>query len=333
MPVKLVEVIRSGVVESVHRGDIVVVNTEGKILYEMGDSERLTFFRSAGKPIIAVAILESGIVEEYKLNLKEIAIIASSHSGDVEHLEILNGIMEKLGISEEILECGEHAPTGKKASRDLIASGKMPTRLHCDCSAKHIGLIAASKLNGMQVEGYSDREHPIQKKVEEVISKFCEMDTERIIKGIDGCGVPVYAVPLKNIALAYANLSNENFQDGKYRKSQNYIVSSMTMYPEMIGGEERFDTALMKCFGDRLVGKFGAEGVYCIGILGKGVGIAFKIEDGNDRGVGPAVLETLLQMKVIRKDEIGKMKDFWNPSIVNNNGEEVGEVRAVFKLK
>ena len=333
MPVKLVEVVRSGIVESVHRGDIVVVNTEGKILYEMGDAERLTFFRSAGKPITAVALIESGIVEEYDLNLKEIAIIASSHSGDTEHIEILTGIIKKLGINEEILECGEHAPTGKKAARELIASGVYPTRLHCDCSAKHLGMIAASKVKGIQIKGYSNKEHLIQKKIEKIMVEFSGVNEDRIIKGIDGCGVPVYAVPLKNIATAYANLSNDNFLDGKYKKSQNYLISSMTMYPEMIGGEGRFDTILMRCFGDRLFGKFGAEGVYCVGIIGKGVGLAFKIEDGNDRGVGPSVLETLLQMKVITKNEIVKMKDFWNPDIINNNGDKVGEIRAVFKLK
>lgn len=333
MPVKLVEVVRSGVVESIHRGDIVVVNHEGKILYAVGDPDRLTFFRSAGKPIIALALLETGIVEEYKLDLKEMAIIASSHSGDAEHISILKSIIEKVGIDEEVLECGEHAPTGKKANRDLISSGLTPTKLHCDCSAKHIGLIAASKLSEINTKGYSKMEHPVQKRVEKVISEFCGVETGKIVKGIDGCGVPVHAVPLKNIALAYANLCYENFKEGKYRKSQNYIASAMTMYPEMIGGEGRFDTILMRCFGDRLLGKFGAEGVYCIGILGEGVGIAFKVEDGNDRGVGPAVLETLLQMKIIKKDEIDRIKDLWNPAILNNNGEQVGEVRAVFKLK
>jgi len=333
MPVKLVDVIRASTVECSHRGDMVVVNSGGEVLYKLGDPEHLTFLRSASKPLQAIAALELGIAQEYNLDLKDIALILSSHSGEKQHIEALKGLMKKIGVDEDALRCGVHEPLNKDAASELAASGRLPSKLHCNCSGKHLGQIAASKLKGMPVESYYKPEHGIQADIQKVISDFSGFPVENIIKGIDGCGVPVYGVPLKNMALAYANLCDAKFMDGKYNKSQNYVIGAMTMYPEMVGGTGRFDTELMKNFGDRVIGKFGDEGVYCVGLPGKAVGLALKIEDGNGRAVGPAILETLLQMEVIRKDEIERMKTFWNTETLNHKGEKVGEIRAVFKIR
>ena len=147
------------------------------------------------------------------------------------------------------------------------------------------------------------------------------------------CSVPVFAMPLKNMAQAYANLCNPGFMDGKYSKSQNYVISAMTMYPEMVAGNGRIDTELMKRCGSRVIGKIGAEGVYCVGMLGQGKGAALKIEDGSARAVGPAAMELLVQLKLIDKAEAESMKEFWNPPVLNNKGEVAGEIRPVFKLK
>ncbi len=281
MPVKLVEVLRSGLVESTHRGDIIVVSSDGKIIYELGNSDRVTYFRSAAKPLQAVSFLETGIAEQFGIDLKEIAILMSSHSGEKQHIDLLKGLLTKLGVDEDMFECGIHDPINKEAQRELIEAGQKPSRLHCNCSGKHLGFIATAKVLGYPVEKYSRIDHPVQENVEKILFKFCDVEPENIIRSVDGCGVPVFAVPLKNLALAYARLCDESFMDGKYKKSQNYVISSMTMYPEMVAGNGRLDTEIMKRFGDRLICKIGAEGVYCVGIIGKGVGIALKIEDGN----------------------------------------------------
>ncbi|MCX7923386.1 MAG: asparaginase [Clostridia bacterium] len=333
MSVKLVEVTRGKVVESVHRGDVVVINTDGQILFYAGDPEKFTYMRSAAKPLQAITALEVGSVERYNLDLREIALMVASHSGEKEHISNLRNAMEKIGIEEKVLECGIHEPTNREAAKELIAAGKNPTKLHCNCSGKHIGLIAASEAKGFPIEGYQTEEHSVQKEVEKVIAEFCRADTNDIMKGIDGCGVPVYALPIKNMAVAYANLCNSEFLHGKYRKAQNYILSAMTMYPEMVAGTGKLDTILMKNFGDRVIGKTGAEGVYCAGIIGKAIGIAIKIEDGNSRAVGPVIFATLLQMGIIDQSEVEKVKDFWNPPILNHRGEKVGEIKAVFSLE
>lgn len=328
----LVEVTRGGIVESLHRGVIAVVSSEGEVINELGDINLQTFMRSATKPLQAVAVLETGIAEEFKLDLKDIALILSSHSGEIEHVEALKEIMRKIGIDEDSLKCGVHQPLNKEAAKELASAGEAPTKLHCNCAGKHMGQIAASKIKGLSIDDYYEMNHGIQALIRDVLSKFSGVHIGEIIKGVDGCGIPVYGMPLKNMALAYANLCNEELMGGMYRKSQNYVLSAMTMYPEMVGGTGRFDTLLMKHFGDRLIGKFGDEGIYCIGLTGKKIGIALKIEDGNGRAVGPAVLELLYQKGIIDKDEVELIKEFRNPPLLNHKGEKIGEIRAAFKI-
>lgn len=333
MSAKLVELIREDTVESVHRGSIVVVDSNKNVLYGLGDVERTAFFHSSAKPLQILTALEWGIAEKYNLDLKEIAIMSSSHIGEKEHIDTLKGIMEKVGVTEDALLCGTHEPYSKDAARELILAGLSPSTLHCNCSGKHLGLIAASKTRGLSIEEYHKAEHGIQEEIRKVISDFSGVRGEDIVIAVDGCGIPVYGIPLKNIALAFANLCNMEFLDGKYSKSQNYIISALTMYPEMVAGKGRFDTEAMKLFGDRLIMKTGAEAVCCAGILGKSVGIAIKIDDGALRAVSPAMMEVLLQMDIISREEAEQLKEFWIPPIRNNRGEKVGELRANFKLK
>lgn len=333
VPAKLVEMIRSELVESTHEGSIVVAQFDGNVMYELGDGERLTYFHSSAKPIQGIAVLETGVVEKFGLDLKEIALMISSHSGEKEHIEALKGLMEKLEVTEDMLECGIAEPVNKDVLKELAAAGLPVTKLHCNCSGKHMGFIAASKAMGYPVEGYHRSDHPIQQRVRKVVAEFCGAEPELMTCGVDGCSVPVFAVPLKNMAVAYANLCNLHFMNGKYGKSQNYITSAMTMYPEMIAGQGRIDTELMKRFGSKVIGKIGAEGVYCLGMLGKGTGAAIKIEDGSARAVGPATMELLLQLKIIGEEDAETMKKYLHPEVLNNKCEVIGEIRPVFRLK
>jgi len=333
MSVKLVELIRDSTVESIHRGSIVVVDSNRNILYEAGNAEVPVFFHSSAKPLQAVAALEAGIAEKYGLDLKEIAVMSSSHIGEKEHIDTLKGIMGKIGVNENALLCGIHEPYSKEAAKELILAGLTPSTLHCNCSGKHLGLIAASKAKGLSIEDYYRAEHDIQKEVKKVIAEFSGTSSEDIVTAVDGCGIPVFGLPLKNMALAFANLGNMEFSGGKYSKSQNYVISAMTLYPEMVAGNGRLDTEVIKRFGDRLLIKTGAEAVSCISLLGRATGIALKIDDGAQRAIAPAVLETLLQVGFISREEAESMKDFWIPPVKNNKGEKVGELRADFKLK
>lgn len=333
MAERLAEVTRNGLVESSHNGDIAVVDENGSLVFHAGDPKHLTYFRSTCKPIITVAVLQEGVAEEYGLDLKEIAVIASSHSGEKEHLEVLEGLLKKTGIEKGSLMCGEVEPTGKAAAKELAASGLAPEKLHCNCSGKHIGVIAAAKKMGFEHEGYISSNHSVQLYIEKVISDFCGMGSEKMQSGIDGCGITVYAVPLQKMALSYANLCNHTFMGGHYSGSQKMVREAMINYPEMVAGRGRLDTELVSNFGDRVFGKFGAEGVYCAGVPKKKLGIAIKIEDGSSRAVGPVIIETLLQSGILSRTEAGRLIEFWRPAVLDNNKKTVGEIRPVFSLQ
>lgn len=330
--VRLVDVVRSNLIESTHYGSIAVVDSHGRIIHQLGDADRMTFFHSSAKPIQAAVALEAGIAEEFKLDLKELALMMSSHSGEKEHIRVLQEIMEKLGVGEEVMECGIADPVSKEVLAELHSEGKKPGKLHCNCSGKHLAFIAVSKLKGYPLEAYHEAGHPIQESVKKVLADFCGVQPEAMMKGIDGCTVPAYAMPLRNLARAYANLCDPGFMGGKYNKSQNYILSAMTLYPEMVAGKGRIDTALMKRYGSKVIGKIGAEGVYCSGLVGKGIGIAVKIEDGNTRAAGPAIIEALVQLQALSKEEAGELKEHWKPPLLNNKGENIGEIKPVFRL-
>lgn len=331
MPEILVQMTRSGLVESIHQGNIVVTAANGEVIYKLGDSERMTYFHSSAKPIQGLAMLETGIAEKFGLDLREIALMISSHSGEKEHIEVLKKLMDKIGVDDEALECGIAEPVSREVVKELFTAGQCFTKLHVNCSGKHLAFIAACKAMGYPVKDYHRPDHPVQKIVSRVITEFSG-SKPNLITGVDGWSVPVFALPLKNMANSYANLCNPSFIDGKYSKSQNYITSAMTMYPEMVAGKGRLDTELMKRCGSRVIGKIGAEGVYCAGILGKGMGVAIKIEDGSLRAVGPAIMELLVQLDVITGDEAEAMKEHWHPDVLNNKGEIVGEIKSVFRL-
>ena len=258
--------------------------------------------------------------------------MASSHSGTGEHISVIKGIMNKINITEDVLDCGIQEPTGDDAAKELIVSGKCPTKLHTNCSGKHVGVIAAAKLKRYDTEGYFKPEHPIQSDILKVISDFTSLEPGSILKGVDGCGIPVFAIPLKNMALAYARLCEFEWLDGMYGRSQKMVVNAMKEYPDMVAGHGRVDTELMKLFGDRVIGKSGAEGVFCAVLPAAGIGIAIKIEDGSNRAVAPVILETLVQMDVINKDEMGQLKRLWHPPVLNRKDEMVGEIRPCFQL-
>jgi len=329
---KLVEVVRGNIVESVHRGSVAVARGDGTVLYKLGDIDRVFFLRSSAKPLQGLAALEAGIAEAYNLDLKEIAICLSSHLGEKEHIDVLESLLKKTGIEEDQLDCGAHNPLGEKAYRELVSSGQKVRNLHCNCSGKHIAILAACNLKGIPFDEYTSFHHPFQKDIISIITQFAKVDLSRMAKGMDGCSLPVYGIPLKNMAVAYANLTNEKFQNGRFAKSQNYIISAMTMHPEMVAGEGKIDTELMKYFGDRLICKSGSEALICAGLPGKDMGIAIKIEDGNPRAVGPAIIEVLLQLKIIGPELPEALQKLWKPVLKTHNGKESGEVKATFRL-
>lgn len=334
MSEKLVELTRGNLVESIHRGDLAVVNAEGKLLYSAGSPrEKVTFIRSASKPIQAVPVVESGAADHYQFTQQELAIFCASHSAEEIHVNTVRRILQKIGLDESALQCGRHLPINREAAHELIRNNQKPTEVYSNCSGKHSGMLSLAQHMGWDVSNYLDVDHPVQQTMRQTIAKFANMASEDIEIGIDGCGVPVFGLSVYNMALAWARLAQPDQLGADTAAAARRLTAAMTAWPQMVAGTGRLCTALMTHLNGRVVSKSGAQGVYCVGLLEHGIGITVKIEDGNGRATGPAIIETLRQMGLLDATDLENLKDQYQPLIYNHRRDIVGETRTAFKLK
>jgi L-asparaginase II len=327
----LVNVYRNNLIESIHRGDIAAVNEKGQNIFSFSNHEKITYWRSAAKPVQALPVVFSGAYEKYNLSEKELAVICSSHNGEQEHVDAVLSILDKIGLDESALLCGVHPPLHNKTARSIWRKGDEPRAVHNNCSGKHAGLLTLCKYYGWSINDYYKPEHPAQRLILETIAEVSTYSEEDIILGVDGCGVVVFGLPLIKMAYTYYCLANSDCLVPKYQEAAKLIVKSMEKYPEMIGGTDRFNTDLMKVTGNKLFAKMGAEGVFCLGIHDK-LGIAVKIEDGNFRAIPPVVIEILSQLNILSKEEEEKLSKYHYPDIYNHHKKIVGRIEADFNL-
>ncbi|MCL5289808.1 MAG: asparaginase [Bacillota bacterium] len=327
----LIKVIRGNLVESQHRGHLLVTDRDGKTLFSLGDPDHVTFWRSAAKPFQAIPLIERDVVERFSLTGPEIALFTSSHGGEERHVQAVQGILQKLGLTETHLDCGSSAPMHIPSAKKLIASGKKFESLNNACSGKHSGMIALTLLLEAPLTGYIHREHPVQLEMLNTICECAALSPEQVYVGIDGCGVPVFGLPLRNMAMAYARLSlPQGYFNPARVEALNTIRNAMTSHPYFVAGTDRLDTVLMEVTKGNIVAKLGAEGVYCIGIVNRGIGLALKIEDGNYRAIDPVVIEVLKQLNYITDAEFECLRHLWRPTLKNHRGDEIGHLEIAF---
>ena len=325
----VVEVLRGPVVESRHRVHAAVIDADGRVRGWLGDPELVTFFRSAAKPFQALPIVADGAMDRFGITLEELALCCGSHSGEQRHVELTWSLLHKIGLGDEALACGPHPPLHAASRRALREAGIDPGRIHNNCSGKHAGMMALARAHGWDPAGYERPEHPVQLRILSELERWVNLPVEALALGTDGCGVVSFGLPLRSMALAYARLARAARMG---EREPTYVVGSMTAYPEMVGGEGRLCTELMRRTGGRVVAKAGAEGVYCAGVPGAELGVALKIEDGTPRAVAPAILGILRQLDLISEDDLGALYRHAFPEIRNTRGEVVGEIRAAFAL-
>ncbi|GAW91463.1 asparaginase [Calderihabitans maritimus] len=329
----LIEVTRGGLVESIHRGHAVVVDVEGNILYSVGNPYYFTYLRSAAKPLQVIPLIESGAAERFSFTPAEIAVMCGSHAGEPVHVETVKSILDKIGASPSALLCGIHRPFHRPTANRLIENREKPTELHNNCSGKHSAMLALALHHGWPLEKYLAPDHPVQKTMLDTISHMCQLPEEEIVVGTDGCGVPVFGMPLYNMALAFASLVEPRKISGKKREACHFISEAMLSNPVMVSGSGRICTELINHGRGNIVAKAGAEAVYCLGIKNYGWGVALKIEDGSQRAVSPAVIEILRQLRLLDASQLQALNEFHRPEVKNFRGETVGMIRPVFKLK
>lgn len=327
-------VYRGEMVESSHLGHIAVVDSQGTLLYSFGDPLRLTYARSSMKPLQAIPIIETGAADRFGLEPADLSLCCASHSGEPRHRLRALGILERAGQPEAVLQCGTHVPRDEESYKQLIRDGKPLTPVFSNCSGKHSGMIATATHMGEDVSTYHLPDHPVQQRILEVVEDIAGYPKEKIYMGTDGCGVPVHRLPLANYAWAFAKLAKPQAVDNPVRrKAIERITDAMTAHPEMVGGNHRYCTDLMTAFGGRVIGKAGAESVYCLGDRQTGLGIAVKIEDGGARAINAVVNEALRQLGIGLDGPLEKLGSYTNPPITNMSGNTVGRIETVFALE
>lgn len=337
----LVEIKRGGLTESRHRGHVVAVEPDGTIVAYAGAPETVTFLRSSAKPFQALPLLVSGAADHFGFTDEEVALACASHNGEPIHTQIAQSMLEKIGLGPEALQCGVHEPYSVEFARELRERGEAPNVLHNNCSGKHVGMLAVALHWGAPVETYHKPEHPVQLAVGKTIASFAGVPVEDLVVATDGCAVPVFGITVKAMALSFARLVSPPASfDEATRNACKRIVRVMNAYPELIGGtSDRLDTEIMKATPGRVVSKVGAEGVYTAGVnpceeWPKGLGLALKIEDGDDRRARPTVvIEALRQLDVLRDESLEAVARYAFFPVLNRPGEIVGEIRAEFELQ
>lgn len=330
----LAVVTRNHFVESIHQGYICVVDSKGNIIYQKGDPNTKFFFRSAAKPIQILPFIYSGGAKYMDYSLEEIAIGCASHSGEPMHIKTVLGILNRLGLDKDDLNCGVRGPYNEDENKRLLLHNEKPSTLHAGCSGKHAAMLAYAKYLDEDISNYEDLSHPVQKKVLDFISLFAEERVGDIPIGVDGCGLPIFMLPINKMALSYAKLTAYS-QDKKspYNKACHTVFEAMTKYPEMVAGNKEFCTELMGTTKGKLIGKVGAEAVYCLGIKNGNLGACLKIADGSERAIFPVVIQLLLELYALTKDEYSCLKHWHKPALKNNLEESIGYIIPTFHNK
>ena len=343
---------RNGIEESVHRGDIVEVDAAGALLRLVGDPDRLVTLRSTVKPFGLVALIKAGGIEAYELEPPEIAIMASSHSGEDLHVRTLQGLFRRANVSQSLLACGaEGMPLDPLTAARLARDGERPGPIRHMCSGQHASTILLSRLRGWDPGTYFQDDHPSQAAYREAVATAFGTTPDRLRTAIDGCGLLTYAFPLREVARAYAFLADPTAVERDDPRSSvaaalAIVRDAMLAHPEMVGGNrDRLDTSLMKALPGRIISKAGMEALRGMAIVPgardgatsaahRASGMAVKIEDGDgyDRGTWAASVEALVQAGVLDGGALRAVARYHRPPSLDPHGRVAAESIPDFAL-
>ncbi len=331
-----VEILRGELVESIHNIACVIADPQGALHASWGDPELRTYLRSSAKPFQAMPAVISGAVDAANFTTAELALMCASHAGTDRHVATAASMLARIGASVEDLQCGTHPPFDEETNLRLIRDGEDPGELRNNCSGKHIGMLAQADYLQAPRAGYLHQEHPVQRQILTILSTMVVLPSGEIEVGIDGCSAPNFAMPLRNAALGYAHLMDPRALAPDLAAASQRVVGAMTQHPDLVSGDGRFDTELMRITKGRLLSKGGAEGFQCIGIPSgstgcdqPALGMALKVLDGDlgHRALTIAALYVLHAIGAIDDAERKGMTRFDQRPIRNLRGLAIGEVR------
>lgn len=320
----LVEAIRGDMTESIHRGSLAVVDSAGKVVLSIGDVEKPVFSRSGLKPIQALLLIESGAANAFHLAHAQIALACASHNGEAAHVEIIASWLNRIGLSQSRMICGDARPATDKALEEFHKAGGAPSPLYDTCSGKHVAFMTTALHLGHPVETYARLDNPVQQRVVGIIEQMTGLELFEAPKGIDGCGIPVFGIPLKNLALAMARLGDPQDQPDTRQAACRGVRRAMAAEPFLVAGSGRFCTRVIAALGEAALVKTGAEGLYCATLTDLGLGVALKIDDGARRAAEAVMIRLLEKLGVMTERAKGQLLNLREPPIFSRAGAVVG---------
>jgi L-asparaginase II len=325
----LLEVMRGGILESVHRGAVAVVDVDGPVRLSLGDISWPVSPRSCMKLVGALPFVETGAADAFGLGSVEIALACSSHVGDPQHVDLISRWLDKVGLAIADLQCGTHAPFSREASDTLFRNGQKPTALHNNNSGKHVALLTTAKHLGEPLETYLRPEHPAQQRVRRVTEVMTGVDLATATEGTDRCGMPMPALPVRAMAHAMARLGRPDRLDPALAASASRILNAVREHPLLLLGPGKLSTVVNQVTGGRIILKGGSEGTYAGCIPERGLGFAMKIDDGGaDRAANIVVMNLLAAIEAFTAEEVERLRNKFARPVLDARGEPIGVMRA-----
>lgn len=329
----LVKTYRGSLVDLVTTGSAVVSDADGNIISYVGDPDSVSYARSSAKLMQAVVPVMCGAVDAYGLNNQELAQIAASHSGEQIHVDTVRSILKKAGIPETALQCGAHYPFKADVAEAMKARGEEPTDVHNNCSGKHAGMLITTKYMGEDLDTYYQVEHPHQKRILKTIADICGVEENSIVIGLDGCGVPVHAMPIRQFAYGMARMGMPEKLPEQYREAARRVVNAVMEHPLNTSGSDRIDYKIMSKYPGKVVVKSGANGYFTGAIPGQGIGFAIKTDDGISQMRNIVLIELLHQIGVIPEEDLDYFKEEHHVKVFNHKNELAGYSEPAFTLR
>lgn len=327
-PEPLVEIWRGALLESVHLGHAVICNDNGEIIKSWGDPGAVIYPRSSCKMIQGLPLVTSGAADKYGLGTEHLALACASHNGAAIHTDRVRNWLGQLGLGDDDLRCGPQEPGDRPAFEAMIRAHETPCRFHNNCSGKHSGFLTLTAHMQAGPE-YHEIDHPVQ---QAVLSAFEEVTGSDIVGyGIDGCSAPNFATTVHGLARAMAWFASARRRSDRQSIAAQRLTQAMVTHPELVAGEGRSCTALMRAMKGKAAVKTGAEGVFIAILPEQGLGVALKIADGATRASECAITAILSGLGAIdARDPVALA--YCNAPIVNRRDLVVGEIRPAEAL-
>jgi len=328
----LVEVRRGTQVESRHSGAVTVVDADGGTVFSLGDVATPVYPRSAVKALQALVMVESRAADRFKFGDEELALACASHSGEPAHVEGVTRMLERAGLSRSALACGTHWPLNQPAAQALARAGGEPSALHNNCSGKHAGFVCAACALGVDHRGYVEPAHVVQREVKARLEQLTGTSIADERRAVDGCSVPTWAIPLRELALAFARFTSGQGLSPERSKAARRLMAACAAKPWFVAGSGRFCTGVMEHFRERVFVKTGAEGVFCGALPGVGLGIAVKCDDGGTRAAEVAMAAMIARFLPCEGRDQMVLGRYLRPTLRNWNGLTVGAIAPTSEL-